>query len=102
MGAGSQRGDRVDFDACVRLEFRGAQISFGQRSPGDAGSVLLDVGVAATQTRTSSPTSKALRPSLRPTAGPSLPPVRARALRPCRRQTHGNGGQPPCRRTQSQ
>jgi hypothetical protein len=27
VGAGSQRADRVDFDAHVRLEFRGAQIS---------------------------------------------------------------------------
>ena len=26
-GAGSERGDRVDFDRRVRLEFRGAQIS---------------------------------------------------------------------------
>ena len=26
-GAGSQRGDRVDFDRRVRVEFRGAQIS---------------------------------------------------------------------------
>ena len=27
QGAGSERGDRVDFDRRVRLEFRGAQIS---------------------------------------------------------------------------
>ena len=26
-GASSDQGDRVDFDRCVRLEFRGAQIT---------------------------------------------------------------------------
>ena len=29
-GAGSERGDRVDFDRRVRLEFRGTQLSSAQ------------------------------------------------------------------------